>query len=399
VRLLGALGLRLVDPALGHRVPLAVPIADDVARLAHGDAGHRHRVRSHIGDQPDVPVWRLGPLVQALRDRHRPLRAEGELAACFLLQRRRRERRRGAALLRPGGDRRDARTEPAQGLGVLLGSGAIADLDRLALDPDELGLECLARLGLQERAKRPVLPRDERIDLALPLDHEAHGHGLHATRRQPAPNLARDQRAERVAHEPIDDPARLLGVDEVGVDAPRVREGLANGTLGDLGERDSPRLRRGNVRRLGHVPRDRFALAVEVGGEVDGVGALCRLGDVGDLLATVLRDHVLGREAVLDVHAELALAGIVGQVTDVPVRRQDTVIVAEVALDRPCLGWRLDDHEVLRHRGGVYARTPYAPINARSTGHGGAGVALRPRARDGGSPRRSRGPRPRPAGR
>ena len=109
----------------------------------------------------------------------------------------------------------------------------------------------------------------------------------------------------------------------------------------------------GDVRRLGDVPRDRLALAVEVGGEEDGVRRLRRLLDLVDLLAAVLGDHVLGREAVVDVDAELALAGVLGQVADVAVRGQDAVIGAEVALDRPRLGRRLDDHQVLRHAAGV----------------------------------------------
>ena len=58
---------------------------------------------------------------------------------------------------------------------------------------------------------------------------------------------------------------------------------------------------------------------------------------------------VLGREVVVDVDAELALAGVLGQVADVAVGGEDAVVGAQVALDRPRLGRRLDDHEVLRH--------------------------------------------------
>ena len=60
-------------------------------------------------------------------------------------------------------------------------------------------------------------------------------------------------------------------------------------------------------------------------------------------------DHVLGREVVVDVDAELALAGVLGQVADVAVGGQDAVVVAQIALDRPRLGRRFDDHEVLWH--------------------------------------------------
>ena len=146
----------------------------------------------------------------------------------------------------------------------------------------------------------------------------------------------------------------------------RVRERVLDGALGDLRERDAARLRRGHVRGLGHVPRDRLALAVEVGREEDRVRRLRRLLDLVDLLAPVLGDHVLGREPVVDVDPELALAGVLGQVADVAVRGEDAVIGAEVALDRPRLGRRLDDHQVLRHRGGSIGT---AVLIARSIGH------------------------------
>ena len=108
-------------------------------------------------------------------------------------------------------------------------------------------------------------------------------------------------------------------------------------------------LSRGDVGRLGHVPGDRLAFPVEVGGEEDLVRAAGGLLDVGDLLAAVVRDHVLGREVVVDVHAELALARILGQVADVAVGRQDPVIGAEIALDGAGLGRGFDDDEVLWH--------------------------------------------------
>ena len=82
----------------------------------------------------------------------------------------------------------------------------------------------------------------------------------------------------------------------------------------------------GHVGGLGDVPRDRLTLAVEVGREIDHVRALGRLLDVVDLLAAVLADHVLGREVVVDVHAELALAGVLRQVADVAVRGQDAIV-------------------------------------------------------------------------
>ena len=52
----------------------------------------------------------------------------------------------------------------------------------------------------------------------------------------------------------------------------------------------------------------------------------------------------------------LALRGVTTATFDFPYvaeGRKDTVVGAEIALDRPCLGGRLDNDEVLRHRAGV----------------------------------------------
>ena len=120
---------------------------------------------------------------------------------------------------------------------VALGGLAVAD-DRLRpVDPDELGAERRPARRDEERLDRPVLDRRERPDLALPIDHEANGDRLDPAGRQSRADLARDQRAERVADHPVDDPARLLGIDEVLVDRPGVGEGLADRRLGDLAER------------------------------------------------------------------------------------------------------------------------------------------------------------------
>ena len=201
----------------------------------------------------------------------------------------------------------------------------------------------------EERLDRPVLARREREDLALALDDEPNGDRLDAAGRQAAADLARQQRAQRVADEPIDDPPGLLGVDEVHVDVARVGERLADRGFGDLVERDPAGLVARDRGRLGDVPGDRLALAVEVGGEEDRVGAAGGLRDVRDLLAPVVRDHVFGLEVVVDVHAELALARVFGQVADMAVARQDPVIVTEIALDGAGLGRGFNDDEVLWH--------------------------------------------------
>ena len=161
----------------------------------------------------------------------------------------------------------------AQGRDVALGGRLVGDVERLAVDAHELGGERLAGGRRQDRLDRPVLAGRERVDLALALDDEAHGDRLDASGRQAAADLARQQRAEGVADEPVDDAPRLLRIDEVAVDVARVGERLADGGLGDLAEGHPPGLGRRDVGRLGDVPGDRLALAVEVGGEVDHVAS------------------------------------------------------------------------------------------------------------------------------
>ena len=102
--------------------------------------------------------------------------------------------------------------------------------------------------------------------------------------------------------------------------------------------------------RLGDMPGDGLALAIEVGGEVDHVRLPGGLLDRADLLLAVGDDLVDGREVVVHVHAELVLAELFGQVPDVTIRGEDRVVRAQIAFDRLRLGRRFDDHEVVRHR-------------------------------------------------
>ena len=82
--------------------------------------------------------------------------------------------------------------------------------------------ERLAGGGREDGLDRPVLAGGEAEDLALALDDEPDGDGLHAAGRQAALDLLGEQRAQRVADQAVDDAARLLRVDEVHVDLARV---------------------------------------------------------------------------------------------------------------------------------------------------------------------------------
>jgi hypothetical protein len=67
---------------------------------------------------------------------------------------------------------------------------------------------------------------DEAHPLALALDDQAHGDGLHAPGREPRRDLLPEHRRHLVAEEPVEDAPRLLRLDELLVDGARVRERL-----------------------------------------------------------------------------------------------------------------------------------------------------------------------------
>jgi hypothetical protein len=202
--------------------------------------------------------------------------------------------------------------ELADRRGMRIRSRLVGDVEGLAVDPHELRGEGLAGRGREDRLDRPVLAGRERADLAFALDDETDGHRLDPTRGQAALDLPAQERAQRVADQAIDDAARLLGVHEIHVDLARVGECLADGRLGDLVEGDPLLLVGGDVGGFRHVPGDGLAFAVEVGREEDRIRRLGRLRDLRDLLAAVLGDDVIGFEIVVDVDAELALAGVLG---------------------------------------------------------------------------------------
>ena len=96
------------------------------------------------------------------------------------------------------------------------------------------------------------------------------------------------------------------------------------------------------LEHLEHVPGDRLALAVGVGGQDQLVGAFDRPGDVVEAL--------LGLVVDLPEHAEIVLGidrSVLGrQVAHMAERGQHLVAGAKVFVDRLGLGRRLDDDDI-----------------------------------------------------
>ena len=228
-----------------------------------------------------------------------------------------------------------------------LGFGLVVDLRLLAVDLMELGGELLAVL-LEQRLDRPVLDRLERANLALALDDEPKRDGLHASGRQSLLDGLPQHRARLVADETIEHATRLLRFDLLAVDDAGVQDRALDRVLRDLVEEHAldRQTRRATLRRdlRRHVPGDRLALAIRVGGDQHFLAVLRRALQLGDRLFLAGDRNEVGREAVLDVDAELLL----GQIHDVADRGANAVAAAEVLADRLRLGRRLDDDERAR---------------------------------------------------
>ena len=125
--------------------------------------------------------------------------------------------------------------------------------------------------------------RDERHPLALALDHEARRDRLHATGGEARHDLLPEDGRDLVAVEAIEDPARLLRVDEPLVDrraSPRARARIASFVI------SWKTMRRTGTPFFGfstceQVPGDRLALAILVRREQELVGVRELLPQVG----------------------------------------------------------------------------------------------------------------------
>ena len=342
VRFLCALAPRLEVPRLLECILRAELARDHVLRLLQRAFGHVQRVGPHVGDEADRRIrTERDAFIELLREHHRPLHRVAELPRSVLLQRRGRVGAAGAprrlALL----EARDLVHRVGERRAVLLGVGRVRDRELVSLLLNDLRLERLAGVVREERVDRPVLLGCELLDLPLAVDDEPERDRLDPARGEAVADLLPEQRGHRVADEPIDDATGLLGVDEVLVDLTRAAERLGDRLGGDLVEGDPAQLRGGHVHDLGHVPRDRFALAVEVARQPDPVGELGLLLQEPGMLLGVGRDDVLGGER-LGIDAELRLR----QIPDVAERGLDRVARTEHPTERPGLRRAFDHDEV-----------------------------------------------------
>ena len=362
VGLLRVLGLGRVHALGGGDELCAVELLGLRARGVDRLIGQRDRVGTHVRD--------VAVLVQPLRDPHGGARGETQLASGLLLQRGGGERCGGTACVGLGLERTDrelgvlqsGRERRGHGLvqrggGVLPGGLELAAVREVlagghaaavqGAQPGGEGPPSVLPLGPGEGAGEvPVVGGHERDPLPFALDHQAGGHGLHAPGGEPRGDLAPQHRGDLVAVEPVQDAAGLLGVHEVLVDLPQLREPALDGLPGDLRERQAVHGDLG-LEHLQQVPRDRLTLAITIRGQVQGVRVLELALELRDLLLLVRVDHVVRVELVLHVHRELAVRALLHvrrqlgglrQVTDVAHGGLHFIGVPQVPRDRLHLG-------------------------------------------------------------
>ena len=233
-----------------------------------------------------------------------------------------------------------------------VGGLAVAHVRLLAVDARELGDELAVRGAalLRLDAHEEVGLRLERLYLALALDEEPQRDRLDAARGERAVVGARDvlpeERRDLVADDAVEDPARLLRVDERHVDVARLCDGLENGVLRDLVVGDAvERLLAGDgLEHFLEVPRDRLSFAVGIACEIDFARRLDGGLEFRDDLLLAFRDFVLRRErpALVARLVDPYRAVLLREIADVADGTLDRELRPEILAYRLRLGGRLD---------------------------------------------------------
>ena len=348
MRLLRVLRLGPVGPGRLRQVGVAVAPADRLPDPPDGLARDLHAVGPHIGDEALPLAFHLDAFVELLGDSHGAPGGEAELAGGLLLQGRGGERRLRAALDPLGRDgRHPVAAGPDRGDGLRRRRlGAERELVQLrAVEGREPRGDALPPRRVQVDVDRPVLARPEGLDRDFAFADQPQRDRLHPPGRAGARKLAPQHRREREPHQIVEGAARLVGVDEVVVEVARGGHRLQHRALGDFGEHhplDGDAVQQAApLQHVQDVPRDRLALAVRVGREVEPPRAAQGLADGAE--------GALGALVDLPIHGEGGVgadgAVLRRQVAHVPVGGHDRVVRSEIPVEGRRLGGRFDDDD------------------------------------------------------
>ena len=200
--------------------------------------------------------------------------------------------------------------------------------------------------------------RTELHPFPLALDDEARCHRLHSAGGKSLRDLSPQHRRDFVTIDAVQNTARFLRINQRVVDGPDVLEAAFHGFLGDFGESHAVNWHL-RLEHLEQVPRDGFALAIGIGCEIQGVTVFEEPFELGDLFLFIRVHDVVGLEAVVDIHRELADRGLLQfrrqlgglrKIANVPHGGLDDVRISQVTADGFDLGGRLHNEETLTRR-------------------------------------------------
>ena len=228
-------GFCLEHVELAVIVRLAIAGADQSGGCRHGLIGQAQRIGSHIGNQAEGALpGHIDAFIELLRHGHGMLGRHAQLPGCLLLQRRGSKRRRGRTLFFRLFHIGDGEFLSRHLIHDCLGFPFAAQFPLLFLTPiagcKGAGLSNPVELHIQ----RPVFLRLESADLVFPVHNQTGCHRLNASGGQPPANLFPEQWGKLVAHNPVQNAPRLLGIHQIIVDVPRMLNGLPDHLLGNL---------------------------------------------------------------------------------------------------------------------------------------------------------------------
>ena len=191
----------------------------------------------------------------------------------------------------------------------------------------------------------------ECTNLALAINNESQRNALHAPRAESTSHLLPEHRADHVAHDAVQDAARLLRVHAVDINRTRRLERLQNGTASDLIKLHALCLQWIHAQEFRQVPGDRFAFAVQVGCEPDLAGILGKLLECRHLRAAVVAHFIGWLKVVLQVNARNRLLDTLGstlrKVPDVPLGGLHLEAGPEVLGDGLRFSGTFHDHQLV----------------------------------------------------
>ena len=231
----------LKHPGLCRQVFIAIGFTD--IRITGGARLVRNtqRVGTHIGDETGNPfAGHVHAFVQLLCGTHGAVGGKTEFAVGLLLHGGGDKRRGGSDLPFAGFYRRGGKGSPLKLRQNSIGGRLILDLDLALLVAVQTGREGLPFFGQgQLRIHRPVFLPDKGIYLLFTVHHQTDGRRLHPTGGKTLTDAFPQERTQLIAHDTVENTARLLSVHQVHIQHPRFRHAGGHRISGDLVKGDA----------------------------------------------------------------------------------------------------------------------------------------------------------------